>query len=59
MPSEPTPISRALSRGPLGAPELCRQLGISQPTLSRAVRREGARIVVWGRARATRYAARR
>lgn len=41
------------------APELRTQLGISQPTLSRLLRRMTGRVVVAGRARATRYAARR
>jgi len=40
-------------------PELCRALGISQPTFSRLVKQMAARLLVVGRARATRYAARR
>src|SRR5687767_12513480 len=41
------------------AGELRAQLGISQPTLSRLLSRISSRVVVAGRARATRYAARR
>ncbi|HKY35104.1 MAG TPA: type II toxin-antitoxin system HipA family toxin YjjJ [Polyangiaceae bacterium] len=41
------------------AGELRAQLGISQPTLSRLLGRMSSRVVVAGRARATRYAARR
>lgn len=40
-------------------PELGRALGISQPSFSRLVKRLGGRLLVVGRARATRYAARR
>ena len=45
--------------GPVGSRELCRRLGISQPTFSRLVRSVGDRLLVFGRGRATRYAARR
>ncbi len=41
------------------ADELCRLLGISQPVFSRLVKQLGSRLLVVGRARATRYAARR
>jgi HipA-like C-terminal domain len=40
-------------------PDLCRVLGISQPTFSRLSKRIAGRLLVVGRARATRYAARR
>ncbi|MEO6600221.1 MAG: type II toxin-antitoxin system HipA family toxin YjjJ [Polyangiaceae bacterium] len=40
-------------------PDLRRALGISQPTFSRLVQHLGPRLLVVGRARATRYAARR
>ncbi|MCW5890259.1 MAG: type II toxin-antitoxin system HipA family toxin YjjJ [bacterium] len=46
-------------RGPLPAATLRRELGVSQPTMSRLVRRAGDSIVRIGQARATRYAARR
>ncbi len=48
----------ALSTGPKKAPELQRQLGVSQPTLSRvtARARSAGRIAVLGRGRSTRYA---
>jgi HipA-like C-terminal domain len=39
--------------------DLCRALGISQPTFARLVKRMAPRLLVVGRARATRYAARR
>lgn len=51
-------LAELRARGPLGAPELCRALGVSQPTFSRAVAAEPA-VLVAGRARATRYAAHR
>lgn len=41
------------------ADELCRLLGISQPAFSRLVKQLGPRLLIAGRARATRYAARR
>ncbi len=41
------------------ASELRAQLGVSQPTLSRLLARMASRVVVAGRARSTRYAARR
>ena len=41
------------------ATELCRALGISQPTFARLVKRIESRLLIVGRARATRYAARR
>lgn len=45
--------------GPTGAEAVCRRLGISQPTFSRLVRSMTDAVLVVGRARATRYAARR
>ncbi len=60
---ERSPLAQSLlvqlrARGPSGAPELVQALGVSQPTFSRVVREEPA-VLVAGRARATRYAARR
>lgn len=52
-------LLRALARGPASAGELVAALSISQPTLSRALRASAADVLVAGRARATRYAARR
>ncbi|RAP57252.1 type II toxin-antitoxin system HipA family toxin YjjJ [Oleiagrimonas sp. MCCC 1A03011] len=43
-------------RGPSAAADLSRELGISQPTLSRRIADAGEHIVHMGRARATRYA---
>lgn len=43
------------ARAPCRAADLAAALGVSQPTLSRAVARAGDRIVRVGRARATRY----
>ena len=48
-----------LRHGPLDAPSLCQRLAISQPTLSRRIAEAGDAIVRIGRARATRYLARR
>lgn len=49
-----------LSRlGQATATELSRRLDVSQPTLSRLIARMGDQLLVTGRARATRYAARR
>ena len=45
------------SRGPASAPDLARDLGISQPAFSRLVARARRDLLVVGRARATRYAA--
>ncbi|MFO0749914.1 MAG: type II toxin-antitoxin system HipA family toxin YjjJ [Myxococcota bacterium] len=64
MPSELQPgvdaLTRELRRGPAAAPDLARALGVSQPTFSRLVARDGGQgVLVTGRARATRYAARR
>src|SRR5262245_40615894 len=60
-PVEPDPlvekILRVLSAGPASAPEIYGRLDVSQPVFSRAVRSAGARILVTGRARATRYTA--
>lgn len=47
----------ALARlGVAKAPELTKELGVSQPTLSRLIANAGARVCRMGRARATRYA---
>lgn len=46
-----------LRSGPAAASAIYRQLGISQPLFSRVVRQAGPRLLVVGRARATRYAA--
>ncbi|KGI79151.1 type II toxin-antitoxin system HipA family toxin YjjJ [Oleiagrimonas soli] len=43
-------------RGPSTAADLSRELGISQPTLSRRIADAGEHVVRMGRARATRYA---
>jgi hypothetical protein len=49
-----------LSRsGPSGSAELCRTLGVSQPTFSRAMASARKDVLVAGRGRNTRYAARR
>lgn len=45
--------------GPQAAGELLARLGVSRPTLMRAVQAAGAEVVVRGRARRTTYAARR
>lgn len=47
------------TRGPTGAVELCNHLRISQPVFSRLARAMDEALLVAGRARATRYAARR
>ena len=44
------------AKGPSAAPELARELGVSQPTFSRLIASMGSRVVRIGRARATRYA---
>jgi hypothetical protein len=49
-------LSRVQSASP---PALCHALGISQPTFSRLVKHIAPRLLVVGRARATRYATRR
>ncbi|MCX9155776.1 type II toxin-antitoxin system HipA family toxin YjjJ [Niveibacterium sp. 24ML] len=49
----------ALSSGPRSASALCTRLGVSRPTLSRAVAAAGARVIRYGKARATAYALRR
>lgn len=46
-------------RGPASAPELCERLGLSQPVFSRLVKGLGESLLRVGRARATRYSARR
>jgi len=48
-------IPRALDNGVLDAADLRRRLGVSAPTMMRAVRQAGPRVVRIGRARATRY----
>ena len=48
----------ALDSGVLDAAELRRRLGVSAPTMMRAVRQAGPRVVRIGRARATRYGVR-
>jgi len=53
------PVALLRLEGPLSAGRLVERLGVSRPTLSRAVRAAGDRIVVRGRARGTGYAARR
>jgi len=52
-------LVRLASVGHAAAPELARHLGISQPAFSRLVARCRQRLVMVGRGRATRYAARR
>ena len=53
-------LRAALTRTPLaGSVELTRALGISQPTLSRLIRRAGHDVLAVGRARSIRYAWRR
>lgn len=42
--------------GPVGAPEGCRQLGVSQPTFSRLISALQGELVIGGEARTTRYA---
>lgn len=55
-----TAVLSALRRlGPSSGPDLARHLGVSQPTLSRWLRQASDRVLVAGRARSTRYAARR
>lgn len=46
-------------RGPMGAPLVLSELGISQPTLSRLLQRHPEGLLSFGRARATRYASAR
>lgn len=48
--------ARLAARSPLKAADLVRELGVSQPTLSRALSTFGPRLRRIGRARATRYA---
>ncbi|POZ63054.1 type II toxin-antitoxin system HipA family toxin YjjJ [Chromobacterium alticapitis] len=48
-------ILSSLRTGPKTAAELCGQLGISQPTLSRRLLDAGTKVIRVGRARATRY----
>jgi hypothetical protein len=48
-------VSEELSRGVLAAADLRQRLGVSPPTLMRAVREAGADVIPIGRGRATRY----
>jgi HipA-like C-terminal domain len=57
MALDPVPILRA--RGPLQAGALAEAMGVSRPTLSRAIRAAGGDVIVRGNARRTKYAARR
>jgi len=50
-----TPIINELNRGVLGAADLRQRLGVSAPTLMRAVRQADARVIRIGLGRATRY----
>ena len=50
-----TAFRAVLLRGPIGATDAARTLGISQPTFSRLVREWGGRVVVNGRGRSTTY----
>ncbi len=52
-------LAALTAAGPSAAPELCARLGISQPSFSRLVREAGGGLLRVGRARSTRYAARR
>ena len=52
-------IEALIQLGPSRSSQLTRTLGISQPTFSRGVRALGEEVIVAGRGRATRYAARR
>src|SRR5262245_44354420 len=52
-------LRRLASLGPSGGAELTSALGVSQPTFSRLVGQQAENILIVGRARATRYAARR
>ncbi len=45
--------------GPMASEDICRQLAISQPTLSRSVAAAAGRILMFGRGKATRYGAAR
>lgn len=51
----PALVDHLVSAGPSGGPAIQAALGISQPTLSRAVRSAGDAVRRVGRARATRY----
>ncbi|SFQ34842.1 type II toxin-antitoxin system HipA family toxin YjjJ [Variovorax sp. 770b2] len=57
MAADPVGILRA--KGPIQAGELADAMGVSRPTLSRAIRAAGAGVIVRGNARRTKYAARR
>jgi len=52
-------LLRTLGLGPLPAQAVMAALDMTQPTLSRLMHRAGASVVVGGKGRATRYAARR
>ena len=49
-------VERLVARGPMGAADLRKALGISQPTFSRLVRAAGRKVVRIGRARSSLYA---
>jgi len=53
-----THIRTALAAGPVAAGVLCKGLGVSRPTLARALANLSAEIVTLGAARATQYALR-
>ena len=61
MPPQTAQISRLIDalrlRGPSTARELSEALGVSQPTISRAVAAAGGRVVRWGQTNRVRYAA--
>lgn len=62
--AKPAPMTETLinvlrRRGPLSARDLGEALGVSQPTISRLLDTSGAEVTRFGRARRTRYAARR
>ncbi|HVT34020.1 MAG TPA: ArsR family transcriptional regulator, partial [Nevskiaceae bacterium] len=52
-------LEQALAGGPLTAAQLATALSVSQPTVSRLLRSNAARVIVIGRARNARYALRR
>lgn len=53
------PVAILRAKGPLQAGALADAMGVSRPTLSRAIRAAGAEVIVRGNARRTKYAARR
>ena len=52
-------LRSALANGPASASELCRTLGISQPSFSRLVKHLEGAVLQFGRARGARYALKR